>query len=143
MLAAAINDTHGGELMDHLKMTSTIFNVRYYPPFDYIVEAKGIIIEKFLNDSLAKNSALKAGDIITAIDGIKIGQWIKERAALLPASNDAVKYRELSTSNNNRGDTFAFSNLKGQTLQLQVLRNKAHLNVALKMLDRFDKKVLS
>lgn len=140
MLAAAINDTHGGELMDHLKMTSTIFNVRYYPPFDYKVEAKGIIIEKFLNDSLAKNSALKPGDIITAIDGIKIGQWIKERAALLPASNDAVKYRELSTSNNNRGDTFAFSNLKGQTLQLQVLRNKAHLNVALKMLDRFDKK---
>ncbi|WP_113639563.1 S41 family peptidase [Nubsella zeaxanthinifaciens] len=139
MLAAAINDTHGGELMDHLKMTSTIFNVRYYPPFDYKVEAKGIIIEKFLNDSLAKNSALKPGDIITAIDGIKIGQWIKERAALLPASNDAVKYRELSTSNNNRGDTFAFSNLKGQTLQLQVLRNKAHLNVALKMLDRFDK----
>ncbi|GAA3971533.1 hypothetical protein GCM10022246_25010 [Pedobacter ginsengiterrae] len=138
MLEVAINDTHGGEFMENgnLKMTSDIVKVRYYPPFDYKAEAKGIIVKKFLNDSLAKSSSLKAGDEIVAINGIKMEGWLKERGALLPASNDAVKYRQLSTSNNDRGDTFAFSNLKGGTLNVKVRRDGAYLNLKLVMLDR-------
>ncbi|RYE59264.1 MAG: hypothetical protein EOP48_01440 [Sphingobacteriales bacterium] len=138
MLEVAINDTHGGEFMDNgnLKMISDIFKVRYYPPFDYKAEAKSIIIKKFLNDSLAKSSALKPGDEIVAINGIKTEGWLKERGALLPASNDAVKYRQLSTSNNDRGDTFAFSNLESETLNVKVRREGANLNLKLVMLDR-------
>jgi len=141
MLAVDINDTHAGELMEvgNLKMTNVIFKVRYYPPFDYKAEQNGIIVKKFLTDSLARHSALKVGDIIIAIDRIKIGRWLKERAALLPASNDAVKYRELSTANNNRGDTFAFSNLGSETLNVKVNRNGSHLTLKLVMLDRHDR----
>jgi carboxyl-terminal processing protease len=141
MLAVAINDTHGGELMEsgNLKMASAIFKVRYYPPFDYKAEAKGIIIKKFLNDSLAKCSELKPGDEIIAINGIKMERWLKERGALLPASNDAVKYRELSTSNNDRGDTFAFSNLESETLNVKVRRDRTYLDLKLVMIDRYDK----
>jgi len=137
-LAVAINDTHGGELMEvgNLKMTSVIFKVRYYPPFDYKAEAKGIIIKKFLTDSLRKSSALKVGDEIVAINSVKIERWLRERAALLPASNDAIKYRELSTSNNDRGDTFAFSNLDSETLNVKVRRDGYYLNLKLVMLDR-------
>lgn len=142
MLAVAVNDTHGGEVMEtgNLKMASVIFKVRYYPPFEYKAEAKGIIIKKFLTDSLAKGSDLKPGDEIIAINGVKIERWLKERAALLPASNDAVKYRELSTSNNDRGDTFAFSDLESGTLNVKVRRDRAYLNLKLVMLDRYDKK---
>ncbi len=140
-LATSLNDTHGGEFMvsENMKMTNVIFNVRYYPPFDYKVEAKAIIIRKFLNDSLAKCSELKPGDELVAINGVKVAQWIKERAALLPASNISVKYRELSTANNNRGDTFAFSNLQSGTLNVKVKRGKAYLVLKLEMLDRQDK----
>lgn len=143
MLAVAINDTHSAEFMqnENMRMANVIFNVRYYPPFDYKAEAKSIIIKKFLNDSLAKNSTLKIGDEIIAINGIKIEQWLKERAVLLPASNDAVKYRELSTSDNNRGDTFAFSNLQSETLNVRVKRDKAYLNLKLVMLDRQNKQI--
>ncbi|RZK38646.1 MAG: hypothetical protein EOO90_21605 [Pedobacter sp.] len=144
MLEVAINDTHGGEFMENgsLKMISDIFKVRYYPPFDYKVEAKGIIVKKFLNDSLAKSSSLNAGDEIVAINGIKMEDWLKERGALLPASNDAVKYRQLSTSNNDRGDTFAFSNLKGETLNVQVMRDGSYLNLKLVMLDRRNREIV-
>lgn len=142
MLAAGINDTHAGELMEkgNLKMASVIFKVRYYPPFDYKAEAKGIVIERFLNDSLAKTSALKPGDRIVAINGTKIERWLKDRGALLAASNDAVKYRELSTSNNDRGDTFAFGNLDSGTLRVKVKRAGTYLDLELVMLDRHDKK---
>jgi len=141
MLNVAVNDTHGGELMEvgNLKMASIIFKVRYYPPFEYKAEAKGIIVKKFLNDSLAKGSELKPGDEIVAINGIKIERWLKERAGLLPSSNDAVKYRWLSTSNNDRGDTFAFSDIESETLNVKVRRDKAILNLKLVLLDRYKK----
>ncbi len=141
MLAVSINDTHSLELLEsgNLKMISALFNVRYYPPFDYKAEPKSIIIKKFLTDSLAKISPLKAGDELIAINGIKVARWLKERAALIPASNDAVKYRELSTSDNDRGDTFAFSNLESGTLNVKVKRNGAYHNLKLLMLDRYEK----
>lgn len=145
MLAASINDTHAGELMDSekLKMTTTIFNVRYYPPFDYKAEPWGIIVKKLLNDSLAKVNTLKAGDVIVGINGVKIKRWLEERADLLAVSNSSVKYRELSTSNNNRGDTFAFNNLDSGTLNVRVKRGKAFMDLKLIMLDRQNKQHIS
>jgi hypothetical protein len=141
MMAVSLNDTHGGELMEvgKLKTTNTIFNVRYYPPFDYKAGADGITVIRFLTDSLAKLNQLKPGDQIVAINGINIKRWLRERATLLPASNDAVKYRSLSTSDNNRGDTFAFSDLESGTLKVMVKRDRVKLNINLEMLDRSDK----
>lgn len=141
MLAAAIDDTHAGEIMspENMKMVPAIFNVQYNPPFDYRAGANGIIVKKFLNDSLAKHSEVQIGDQIVAINGTKIAQWLKERAALLPASNIAVKYRELSTTDNNRVDALAFSNLPAGTLNVKVLRGKIYLNLKLELLDRQNK----
>ncbi|MFI2742759.1 S41 family peptidase [Zhouia sp. PK063] len=142
MLEASINDTHAGGFMGYnpgsMQMCNTILNVRYYPPFDYIARENNLIITKFLNDSLAKNSTLKPGDEIITINGIKIKKWLKERSALLPASNTSVTYRELSTSNNFRGDAFAFSNLKNNSLKLKVKRQKTTFQQNLVMLDRKD-----
>ena len=136
LLGVAVNDTHAAEFSnEHMRMAREIFNVRYYPPFDYKAEPDGIIVQKFLNDSLAKSSALHPGDQIVAIGSIKIEQWLKERAAMLPASNEAVKYRSLSTSNNNRGDTFAFSNLDSGTVNVTVRREGKLLHFPLALLD--------
>jgi len=141
MLAVAINDTHAGELMEvgNLRMINDIFKVRYYPPFDYKAEAKSIIIKKFLTDSLAERSTLKVGDEIVSINGIKTETWLKARGTLLPASNDAVMYRQLSTSNNDRGDAFAFSNLPSEVINVKVRRDGANVNLKLVMLDRSNK----
>jgi len=138
MLAVAINDTHASGFMssENMRMVNVIFNVRYYPPFDYKVLPSVIIIKKFLNDSLAKSSALKTGDEIIAINSIRVKEWIKSRATLIPASNDAAKFRQLSTANNNRGDTFAFSNLDSGTLNVEIRRNGTTMSLKLTMLDR-------
>jgi len=138
ILAAKINDTHAGALMgpENMQMVNEIFNVRYYPPFDYKAQEDKLVITKFLNDSLAKGSGLEIGDEIIEIDGIRIKKWLNNRALLLPASNKAVKYRELSTTNNFRGDAFAFSNLKDSVLQIKLKRQGRKLKQRLVMLDR-------
>lgn len=141
MLAVAINDTHAAAIMspESMQTINTIFNVRYYPPFDYKATEKALIIKQFLNDSLANISSLKPGDEIVAINGITTKKWLKERATLLPASNNAVIYRALSTTNNARGDAFAFSNIKSNTVQVKVNRQGRKLNLSIRLLDRKDK----
>ncbi|RYF26206.1 MAG: hypothetical protein EOO42_02080 [Flavobacteriales bacterium] len=140
LLATHINDTHAGEFLEsEMKMSNLIFNVRYYPPFDYKATKEGIVVKQFLTDSLAKLNTLKPGDVIISINGIKIDKWYKDRWALLPASNPAVKLRELGLMGNNRGDAFAFSNLESATLHVKVKRNGANLQLKTVMLDRIDK----
>ena len=140
-LETALNDTHAGGFMspESMHTTNAIFNVQYYPPFDYKATKNGLIITQFLSDSLAKQSNLKVGDLLVAINGIKIKQWLKNRSKLLPASNDAVVYRELSTQNNFRGDTFAFSNIQDSILSVTVKGQKKNVNLSLWMLNRKDK----
>ena len=140
-LETALNDTHAGGFMspESMHTTNAIFNVQYYPPFDYKATKNGLIITQFLSDSLAKQSNLKVGDLLVAINGIKIKQWLKNRSKLLPASNDAVVYRELSTQNNFRGDTFAFSNIQDSILSVMVKGQKKNVNLSLRMLNRKDK----
>ena len=142
MLETALNDTHAVGFMspENMQMTNAIFKVRYYPPFDYKATKNGLIITKFLSDSLAKQSSLKVDDALVAINGIKIKQWLKNRSKLLPASNDAVIYRELSTRNNFRGHTFAFSNIQDSILKVTVKRQKKNINLSLGMLDRKNQK---
>ncbi len=144
ILAESINDTHAGEFMEsgNMKMVNAIFDMKYYPPFEYKAEPNGIIVRNFLNDSLANSSTLKKGDVIVTINGKKIKQWLEERAVLLPASNEAVKYRLLSESDNDRGDTFAFSHLESPVLNLEVNRDGTLLNLQVVLLDRQNKSAI-
>jgi len=134
MLESAINDTHAGGFLNQLKTTSQIFNIGYYPPFDYQVHDWKIVVKHFLSDSLAQASAIKTGDEILAINGIASKQWLQERSTLLPASNDAVKQRRLSTDLID-GNAFAFGNLPGKMLEVKVRRGDALLELRLEMLE--------
>lgn len=136
-LANAINDTHAGAFLDQLKTGSQIFNMVYYPPFDYQVNDWKIVVKDFLNDSLAKASAIKTGDQVLEINGTAIKPWLKERSALLPASNDAVKQRRLSSDL--KGNTFAFGNLPAKMVEVKVRRGNATLNLKFEMLERTNK----
>jgi C-terminal processing protease CtpA/Prc len=45
---------------------------------------------------LATPSALQPGDIITAVDGVTVADWIKQRPALFPASNEPARLRTIA-----------------------------------------------
>lgn len=133
-LENAINDTHAAGFLNQLKTMPQIFKLVYYPPFDYEVSHWQIVVKNFLNDSLAQVADLKKGDEILAINGIDIKQWLKARSALLPASNDAVKQRHLSTDY--KGRAFAFADLPAKTLTVKVRRGNRLMNLQLEMLER-------
>lgn len=141
MLENSINDTHAGGFLGQLKTMPQLFKLVYYPPFDYKVDQWKVVIRNFLADSLEQASALNKGDVIVAINGITIKKWLKQRSALLPASNDAVKQRHLSTDF--RGTAFAFGDLPNKILTVKVRRGKVLLNLKLEMLERSNRSHIS
>lgn len=141
MLETATNDTHAGVFLspNNIRMSNEIFDVKYYPPFDYVARETGLVITQFLTDSLANQSSLQIGDEIVEINGIKTKKWLKDRSSLLPASNAAVLYRELSTTHNNRADAFAFSQVQNPILELKVKRDGVLQTHSLELLILKDK----
>lgn len=131
LLESAIDDTHAKSFLDQLKTTSEIFNLKFYPPFVYKIYRDELLVTEFLNDSLAKASNLKVGDLISSINGVKTKEWLKQRSVLLPASNQSVKNRLVSDN-----DAFAFSALASGELKVSVKREGELLDLSLSLLER-------
>lgn len=132
-LETAIDDSHASGFLGQMKNKPEIFKLSYYPPFAYQVYQDKALVKAFLNDSLAGKSELKKGDLIVEINGIKMSNWIKQRSALLPASNQAIKHRLLST--NLDGTAYLFGDLE-RVFKVKVLRDKRYVNLTVEMLDR-------
>ncbi|MFA6277225.1 MAG: S41 family peptidase [Pedobacter sp.] len=135
LLESAIDDTHASGFLNQVKGLSEIFNLKYYPSFAYKIYQNKIVVTEFLTDSLAKASHLKTGDLIVSINGIKTKEWLKQRSALLPASNQSVKNRLLADN-----DAFAFSAIDNSTLNVRVKREDNYLNVQVVLLERKEKR---
>jgi carboxyl-terminal processing protease len=133
LLATALDDTHASGFLTQVKSKAEIFDLKYYPPFVYKIYRNQLLITAFLNDSLAQRSALKVGDVIVSIGGIKTNEWLKQRASLLPASNQGVKNRLLTSV-----DAYAFSALH-QEIKVKVKRANRPFDLQLELLERNDK----
>jgi len=133
LLEVAINDTHAEGFVSQMKEKVAVLKWNYYPPFDYQVYGQNILIKNFLNDSLATDSQLKKGDLITRINGVSVRQLLKSRYSWHPASNYAVKNRSVSTSEDGAADFF--SALSDKSLKLQVQRKDKVIKITMELLE--------
>jgi hypothetical protein len=90
-MVASIHDSHG--FLN--KMTLNKQPNGYYVPFDITFINKQMVITGILNDSLAKLYGLRVGTVITQIDGKPVENLVEEHRKYVPASNEAVFYRNL------------------------------------------------
>ncbi|MEO8584012.1 MAG: S41 family peptidase [Flavitalea sp.] len=119
-LITSINDSHaslqkGGEILENALGD-------YYAPAEVkIFQGKAVVVN-YYNKILGLNSGLMRGDIIESIDGIQVSEIISKKMDITPASNYAVKLREISR-NLLRTDS--------EGISLSIIRNsiKSHLSV--------------
>ena len=83
-MIASIHDSHG---VFRSAKTEELAG-KYYMPVTVLLVEKKLLITSLLNDSLAKVSNLKVGDIIEEIDGIPVVDLIKKLKPFIPASNE-------------------------------------------------------
>ncbi len=83
-ISIKLNDTHAstqmGQLFDY-------FGDKFIPADVKIIDEKAIITD-LKNDSLAKISDLKIGDVITKVNGKTIGELVKENRKYVEGSNE-------------------------------------------------------
>jgi C-terminal processing protease CtpA/Prc len=83
-ISIKINDTHGSTQMPQL---FEYFGDKFIPVEVKIIDQKAVVVG-FKNDSLAKISDLKIGDVITKVEGKTIAQILKENSKYVEGSNE-------------------------------------------------------
>lgn len=94
-LIAKIQDSHA-IIMQTKNDLLTRFRGIYYAPVSLKFVNDEPVVMRVINDSLARASDLKRGDIIKSIDGKKINEIIIDRLPNLPASNYPTQLRDLA-----------------------------------------------
>lgn len=91
-LSTRINDSHGGF---YNNVTYHFFGERVLPLEIVFAENKAVV-KNYYDEKLGKETGIKIGDIILEINGKTVEKIIEEYSKYIPASNQAVKLRNLS-----------------------------------------------
>lgn len=83
-ISVKLNDTHASTQMPQL---FEYFGDKFIPADVKIIDEKAIVFS-LKNDSLAKVSDLKIGDVITKVNGKTIGELVKENRKYVEGSNE-------------------------------------------------------
>jgi C-terminal processing protease CtpA/Prc len=101
-IVANLNDSHAyNRFYSELKFKSQIFKNTFYPPFDYQVMDKGILVTKVILPEVCRQAGIQAGDWITAINGTSVSARIDTLSTLLSASNRSTLISNLNNYNTN------------------------------------------
>jgi C-terminal processing protease CtpA/Prc len=88
-LIGKIQDTHATILQPNTTLTNYWGN--NIAPIDVKMIENKVVVTRVDED----NKQIKVGDIITAVNGNKVADWIEEKRKYCPASNNPVQLREL------------------------------------------------
>jgi C-terminal processing protease CtpA/Prc len=107
-LIARINDTHAN-IYGNDKVLGTYLGQYYAPVQVRFVEGQAVVTD-YYNAQLGAASTLQKGDVVLAVDGVKVAEIVKSRKPLTPASNEPTQLRNISRNL-----------LRGATEQVEVL----------------------
>ena len=93
-LIARIHDTHAG-VWGNNKVLEKYFGEKY-PPMKVIFAENKLIIDRFYNNQLGKETGLEKGDIIMEINGESVEDIVKKRLKYTPASNYPTQLRDIA-----------------------------------------------
>lgn len=116
-LTACLEDSHSFSFYKQMQGKRQIFNTSVYPPFDYLVFDDGILVTDIIVPELCQAADLKAGDFITAINGVAVKKKINDLSRLLSVSNRATLLYHLSKY----ADNLVFG-VKDKEVGLEILR---------------------
>ncbi|WP_420148466.1 S41 family peptidase [Spirosoma sp.] len=92
-LIGRIHDTHANLWGDPIVRTK--FKGTYYAPVQLRHIENQFVVTGFYNDSLGKQSGLRRGDVVKAIDGIPTETLVRQRTPYYPASNEPTRLRDM------------------------------------------------
>lgn len=137
-IVANLNDSHSyNRFYADLKFKSQIFKNTFYPPFDYQIMDKRILVTKIILPEVCKEAGINVGDWITEINGQTIGARIDALSGLLSTSNRSTLVSNLNNYNTN----FIWSS-DHQEMNLKLIGSTAAKATTVKFITLNDKPAL-
>lgn len=137
-IVANLNDSHAyNRFYADLKFKSQIFKNTFYPPFDYQIMDKRILVTKIILPEVCKEAGIDVGDWITEINGQTIAARIDTLSGLLSASNRSTLISNL----NNYSANFIWGSER-QEVNLKLIGSKGTKVTTVKFITLSDKPAL-
>jgi Peptidase family S41 len=101
-IVANLNDSHAyNRFYADLKFKNQIFKNIFYPPFDYKIMDKRILVTGIIVPEICREAGINIGDWITEINGQTVAARIDTLSGLLSASNRSTLVSNLNNYNTN------------------------------------------
>ncbi len=134
-IVANLNDSHAyNRFYSSLKFKDQIFKNTFYPPFDYKIIDKKILVTGIIVPEICMQAGISVGDWITNINGQSIDARIDTLSELLSSSN-----RNKLIANLNSYSTNLIWNADNPILRLRLISNKKKKTVAVNFIRTNDK----
>ncbi|WP_199121546.1 S41 family peptidase [Pedobacter sp. ASV28] len=101
-IVANLNDSHAyNRFYTNLKFKNQIFKNTFYPPFDYKIMDKRMLVTGIIVPEICGEAGINIGDWITEINGQTVAARIDILSGLLSASNRSTLVSNLNNYNTN------------------------------------------
>ncbi|RNI29051.1 S41 family peptidase [Rufibacter latericius] len=127
---ARLDDTQAYSFFRQLNYREKLFKNHYYPPFDYQVAEKKILVTAVIDEALCKRSNIRRGDIIEGLDSVSVTEWVNALGAVLAVSNQSSLWSRVGEW----GDNLLFRS-EDPVMQVQLTRGEEKLNTTLRLMD--------
>ncbi|WP_207434436.1 S41 family peptidase [Sabulibacter ruber] len=129
-LNAKLDDTQAYSFFRQLNYKEQLFRNRYYPPFDYEVAEKKIIVTGVIDPVLCNRSNIKRGDVIEMLDSVAVAEWVTALDAVLSVSNQQALWARVGEW----GDNLLFRSEDPQ-MKVQLTRGDEQLTTTLRLMN--------
>lgn len=134
-IVSNLNDSHAyNRFYTELKFKNQIFKNTFYPPFDYQIVGKRILVTRIIIPEVCKEAGIDVGDWIIGINGKTVATRIDTLSSLLSASN-----RSTLVSNLNNYITNFIWSLDRPEANLKLIGNKGRKTISVKFISLKDK----
>ncbi|KAA3437791.1 S41 family peptidase [Rufibacter hautae] len=127
---ARLDDTQAYSFFRQLNHREKLFKNHYYPPFDYQVAEKKIVVTAIIDEALCKRSNIRRGDVIEGLDSVSVAEWVGALDALLSVSNESSLWARVGEW----GDNLLFRS-EDATMKVQLTRGEEQLTTTLRLMD--------
>lgn len=138
-ISIKLNDTHASTQMSQL---FDYFGDKFIPADVKIIDEKAVVV-KLKNDSLAKISDIKIGDVITKVEGKTIAEILKENRKYVEGSNEPSVLRNAYwTIFNGKSDSFEIEFTRQDKTEVKLINRYKYKDLKIQFPDEEKWKIL-
>ncbi|MFC6998169.1 S41 family peptidase [Rufibacter roseus] len=129
-LNARLDDSQAFPFFRQLHYKESIFKNKFYPPFDYKVIDRRIVVTNLIDPELCAKSNIQVNDVLEELDDQPIDVWVSALENVLSVSNRSALWAKVGEW----GDNLLFRSADSDTKVL-LLRGNDLISVNLQLID--------